>query len=175
MIFISLFILSSIFSSMLWQEDFTDTIPPMSQLYDYSIDISSEEGKVFLKGNPQFEGFAAAWFYVDEDIVFSSDDVLEVVIKVNDNNARLRYFCRMDGCEVYFAGQKIISSDEQSQKVEIPLGETKPYYSSNYPYALTPGKKPCLYIFIDNELPGNFDVEIDRISVFRPEPNKEER
>jgi len=171
MILISLFI----FSFMLWQETFTDTIPTMSQLYDYSVDISSKEGKVFLKANPESEGFAAAWFYVDEDIAFGSFDVLKLVIKVNDNNARLRYLYRREGRKVYFGGEEIISHSEQWQKVEIPLGEAKPFYSSNYPYAFTPDKNPCLFIFIDNELPGYFDVEIDSIYVFRSESQREEK
>lgn len=170
-----LFIFLLLCSPVLLHEDFTDTITTMSQLYDYSIDVSSKEGKVFLKATPHFEGFAVAWFYVDKDIVFTSEDVLELVIKVNDNKARLRYFCRIDGREVYFAGEEIISSNEQWQEIEIPFKEAKPFYSSNYPYALTPDKKPCLYIFIDNELPGNFDVEIDRVSVFRPGSDEGEK
>ncbi len=164
-----------IFSSLLWQEDFTDTALTMSQLYDYSVDISCEEGIVFLKANPQSEGSAAAWFYVDEDIAFSSDDVLKLVIKVNDNDVRLRYLYRREGREVYFGGDEIIPLSEQWQKVEIPLKKAKPFYSSDYPYALTPGKKPCLYIFIDNKLPGNFDVAIDSIFVFRPESHEDEK
>lgn len=171
MILISLFI----FSSMLWQETFTDTTLTMSQLYDYYVDISSKEGKVFLKANPESEGFAAAWFYVDEDIAFGSFDVLKLVIKVNDNNARLRYLYRREGRKVYFGGEEIISHSEQWQEVEIPLGEAKPFYSSNYPYALTPDKNPCLYIFIDNKWPGYFDVEIDSIYVFRTESQGEEK
>lgn len=171
MILISLFI----FSSMLWQETFTDTTLTMSQLYDYSIDISQKEGKVFLKANPESEGFAAVWFYVDEDIAFSSDDILKLVIKVNTNKVRFRYLYRREGRKVYFRGEEVISPDEQWQRVKIPLGEAKPIYSSNYPYALTPDKNPCLFIFIDNELPGYFDVEIDSIYVFRTESQGEEK
>lgn len=171
MILISLFI----FSSILWQEDFTDTTLVMSQLYNYSIDISRKEGKVFLKANPDSEGFAAAWFYVEEDIAFSPFDFLKLVIKVNANKARFRYFYRREGRKVYFRGEEVISRGEQWQKIKIPLKEAKPYYSSNYPYALTPNKNPCLFIFIDNELPGYFDVEIDSIYVSRFESQGEEK
>ena len=164
-----------IISSMLWRKEFTDTVPAMSQLYYYSVDINCDEGKILLKANPQFEGFASAWFYVDEDITFNSDGILEMVIKVSDNEVRFRYFYRKEGHEVYFAGKEIISSDKQWQKVEIPLGEAKPFYSSNFPFALTQDKKPCLYIFIDNKLPGNYDVEIDRISVFSSESDEDEK
>jgi len=170
-----IFISFCIFSSILWQEDFTDTTLVMSQLYNYSINISHKEGKAFLIANPDSEGFAAAWFYVEEDIAFTPLDVLNLVLKVNANKARFKYFYRREGRKVYFRGEEIISPSEQWQKIEISLKETKPYYSSNYPYALTPNKNPCLYIFIDNELPGYFDVEIDSIYVSRAEPQGEEK
>ncbi len=170
MILISLFI----FSSVLWQEDFTDTISTMSQLFDYTIDITHEDGKVFLRAHPQCGGITSAWFYIDEDLTLS-DDILELVMKVNDNKALLRYFYRKEGGGVYFFGDKIVSADTQWQRVQIPLEEAKPFYGSDFPYALTPGKMPCLYIFIQNKLQGNFDVEIDGISVLRMESPEEEK
>ena len=68
MVFLTLFIISSV----LWQEDFTDTTVSMNQLYDYAIDISYEEGIVSLTAHPQLEGGAAAWLYVDEDVVVTT-------------------------------------------------------------------------------------------------------
>jgi hypothetical protein len=171
MIFLTLFILSSI----LWQEDFTDTTVSMSQLYDYSIDISYEEGIVSLAAHPQLEGAAAAWFYVDEDISFSADDALRVVIKVRESEVRLRYLYRREGRTVYFGGDEVISPSDEWQRVQIPLTEGRPFYSSNYPYALTPGKEPCLFIFIDNLVPGDLDVQIDNVSVSRSESSGGER
>ena len=172
MIFLTLFI----FSSILWQEDFADTTAvAVSQLYDYSIDVSQEEGIVSLTANPQLEGGAAAWFYVEEDIAFNADDLLRIVIKVRDNDVRLRYFYRREGRKVYFGGDETIRPSAEWQRVEIALADAKPFYSSDYPYALTPGKQPCLYLFIDNMLPGNLDVEIDNISVFAPDASGGER
>ena len=171
MIFLTLFI----FSSILWQEDFTDTTVSMNQLYDYSIDISYEEGIVSLTAHPQLEGGAAAWFYVDEDITFSADDVLRVVIRVRENEVRLRYLCRREGRTVYFGGDEVISPGAEWQRIEIPLTEAKPFYSSNYPYALTPGKEPCLFIFIDNLVPGDLDVQLDNVSVSSLESSGGER
>lgn len=163
-----------VITSVLWQEDFTEGISTMSQLYDYTITISHEDGKIYLEGEPQFESFASAWFYVDEDLSFTEGDVLELVMKVNSNSVQMRYFYRQEDRHVYFSGEKIISSDEQWQKVEIPFAEARPFYGSDFPAALTPGKTPCLYIFISNELPGELDVEIDRISIFRSLFKKEE-
>lgn len=162
-------------TTVLWQEDFTENMSTMSQLYDYTVDISHQDGKVFLKANPQFEGFSSAWFYVDEDLAFCDDDILELIVRVHDKKARLKYFYRKEGCSVYYGGVKVVAPDTQWQKVEIPLKDARPFYSSNYPSALTPDKTPCLYIFITNELPGNFDVEIDWMSVVRPESHEEER
>lgn len=162
-------------TSVLWHEDFTENMSTLSQLYDYTVDISHRDGKIFLQAHPRFEGFASAWLYVDEDITFCDDDRLELVIKVHDKKVRLKYFYRKEGRNVYFGGVKVIAPDTQWQKVEIPLKDARPFYSSNYPYALTPDKTPCLYIFITNELPGHFDVEIDWISVVRPQSHTEEK
>jgi hypothetical protein len=89
-------------------------------------------------------------------------------MKVNENEVRLRYLSRREGRRVYFGGEEVIGADREWQEVEIPFSEGKPFYSSNYPYALTPGREPCLYLFIENRFPGEFDVELEGISVFRP-------
>jgi len=171
MIFISLFAISS----LLWQEDFTETTSPMNQLFDYTIDITHESGKVLLKAYPQCGDFASAWLSVDEDLTLGDEDVLELVMKVNYNEVGFRYYYLKGGGEVYFFGERTISAHTEWQHVEIPLKEAKPLYGSDFPAALTPGKMPCIYIFMRNELPGNFDVEIDRISVMREELPEEEQ
>jgi len=170
MIFISLFIIST----LLWQDDFTETITPVNQLFDNTIDITYERGKVLLNAHPQNGDFASAWFSVDEDIILSDRDILELVIKVNDNKVGLRYYC-LKGGGAYFFGERTISAHAAWQHVDIPIKEAKPWYGSDFPAALTPGKMPCLYIFIRNELPGNFDVEIDRIALLREELSLEEQ
>ena len=171
MVLISLFLLSSV----LWEGDCGDGALGIRQLYDYSVDISWEEGVVSLKGDPWREGFSAAWFSIDEDMAFESEDVLKVSMKVNRNEVRLRYLYRREGREVYFGGEEVITAHGQWQKVEIPFSEGKPFYSSDYPYALTPGKRPCVYLFIENRVPGEFDVELDSIWVFRPGADGGER
>ena len=171
MIIISLFIIST----LLWQDDFTETITPVKQLFNNTVDITYERGKVLLNAHPQNGDFASAWFSVDEDIILGDRDVLELVIKVNHNKVGLRYYCLKGGGGVYFFGERTICAQEAWQHVDIPIKEAKPLFGSDFPAALTPGKMPCLYIFIRNELPGNFDVEIDRIALLREESSKEEQ
>ncbi len=163
MILISFFVMST----LIWQDDFTEMMTPINQLFDYTIDITHERGKILLQAHPQCGDFASAWLSVDEDLVLDDEDVLEVIIKVNDNEVGFRYYYLKGGGEVYFFGERTISAHAEWQHVDIPFKEAKPLYGSDFPAALTPGKLPCLYIFMRNELPGNFDVEIDRISLWR--------
>jgi hypothetical protein len=155
---------------MLWQEDFSKSLSTMSQLFEYSVDISHKDGKVFLKADPRLEGGASAWFYVDMDdekFSFTKEDVLELAVKVNKNKLRINYYYRKEGSAEYWGGEKIVSADEKIQTVRIPLKDAFPFYSGNFPQSLTPGKTPELYIFVDNLCPGQFDVEIDNIAVVK--------
>ncbi len=171
MILIPLFILST----LLWQEDFTESVSTVSQLFGHTVEITHKDGKVILQAHPQCGDFASAWLSVDKDLVINDDHTLELLIKVNDNQVGLRYYYRKGNGEVYFFGDYVVSADEQWQRVQIPLKAAKPLYGSDFPFALTPGKMPCLFLFIRNELPGNFDVEIDRISVLSEELPEEEK
>ncbi len=168
-------LLCFVLSVLLWQEDFAEDISTMSQLYDYTVNITHENGRVYLKADPQSEGFASAWFYVDDNIVLSSENIVALDVKINDNKVRLRYFYRKRSRSVYFAGEEIIGPDSKWRRVTIPLEQAKPFYSSNFPYALTPNKSPALFLFIENALPGHFDVEVDRISILGAKTKKEER
>ena len=161
-----------IVSTILWQEDFTNSLSTMSQLFEYTVDITHKDGKVFLKADPKLEGSASAWFYVDmddRDFAFTKDEVLELAVKVNKNKLRINYYYRKGGTQEYWGGEKIVSADEKVQTVKIPLKEAYPFYSGNFPQSLTPGKTPALYIFVDNLCPGEFDVEIDNIAVVKEE------
>ena len=162
-------------SSLLWQEDFTESASAMRQLYDYRIDITQQDGGIRLTANPQFEGFASAWLYVDSDIFFNDDDVLEIRVRDNGNAVRIRYFFLKENCREYYAGENIVFVGDQWQNVEIPLRYATPFFGSEFPAALTPGKKPALYLFIENAVSGSFDVELDRISVTRRGTEKEEQ
>ena len=144
----------------------------MSQLFEYTVDITHKEGKIFLKANPKLEGASSAWFYVDmddKDFAFTKDDVLELALKVNKNKLRINYYYRKEGSAEYWGGEKIVSADEKLQTIKIPLKEAFPFYSGNFPVSLTPGKTPELYIFVDNLCPGEFDVVIDNIAVVKEE------
>lgn len=160
-------ILMLLAASVLWQEEFNEDASALRQLYDYRIEIIHQNGTVRLTANPQFEGFASAWLYVSDDISFSDDDVLRINIRDNGNAVRLRYFFRKERCSEYYAGENIVFIGEEWQNVEIPFGHAQPFYGMEFPAALTPGEKPALYLFIENAVSGNFDVELDRVSIER--------
>ncbi len=160
-------------STMLWQEDFVEGTSTMTQLFEYTVDIFHEDGKIFLRANPHSEGFASAWFYVDENVYFSDHDILELIVKVNNNRMRFNYYYYRQDKKLYYFGEDIVLPQDYWQTITIPLEDAKPYYSSNWPCALTPARTPALYIIIDNLLPGEFDVEIDNISVFEIEQGGE--
>jgi len=148
----------------------------MSQLFEYTVDITHRDGKVFLKADPSLEGGASAWFYVDmddKDFAFTKDGVLELAVKVNKNKLRINYYYRKGGSAEYLGGEKIVSADDKMQTIRIPLKEAFPFYSGNFPNSLTPGKTPELYIFVDNLCPGEFDVEIDNIAVVKEKAGEE--
>lgn len=153
------------FNAVVWQEDFTDGPQTLAQLFEYTIDISHQDSRVVLTGHPQFEGFSSAWFYLDRDLTFDESNVLEILLRVKCNKARINYFYRREDSPVYFGGEVCINPSDDWQTIAIPFKDSKAFYSSNFPFALTPGKLPALYLFIDNLLPGDFEVEIDRILV----------
>lgn len=159
-------------NSIIWQEDFIANLSTMKQLYEYTVDITHERGKVRLKGNPKKEGGSTAWFYLDDfdsKVEISDHDILEFTLKVKANTARIKYFYHREGFSSYKFGVKTIRSNNKNQTIKIPLKASKHFYSGNHPYALTPGKTPSLFIFIDNLVPGEFDVEIDRIAIVKKE------
>jgi hypothetical protein len=167
-------ILLFVASSILWQEDFTESTSALTQLYDYHVDIAQRDGNVRLTANPQFEGFASAWLHVDEEIALHEDDALTMRIRGNDTAVRIRYFFRKGSCASYYAGEKTILAGAEWQDMIIPLESAMFFPGTEFPAALTPGKSPVLYLFIENGESGNFDIEIDRISIVRPDAQTEE-
>lgn len=161
-----------IVSAVLWQEQFIDGVSSMNQLYDYTVDIVHKGETVVLRADLQEEEFAAAWFFVDDADPFPYDAVMRLTVKVNSSTARLRFFCRRHGHSVYYAGETNIAADEHWQNVDISLRDAKPFYSSNFPASLTPGKEPALFLIIENTQPGTFTIEIDDISVFESKEEK---
>lgn len=161
-------------SALVWQEDFTESVSTLTQLYDYSVEIVHREGIVKLTANPQFEGFASAWMYLDKSVRVD-DATLRLRIKVNANAVRLRYFFRKEQAKYYHAGEYIIEVSEGWQDVSIPLRYGMPFYGSEFPRALTPNENPGMYIFIENAMPGYFEVELDRISINSRSTHREQK
>lgn len=154
-------------TSVLWHEDFTVGTGGLSQLADYAVDISHRPGMAVLKAKPRFEGFASAWLAIDKGIVFTPDDVLKIRIRVNSNKVRIRYFYLDKDRRIYLEDERCIPHAEGWQDIEIPLRSATPFPSVNFPYLLMPDERPPMYLFIENLLPGDFEVEIDRVSVER--------
>ncbi len=155
-------------STLIWEEDFTNDLATVRQLYNYTISIAHKKGAVSLQGSPQKEGGSTAWFYVDQSEkrgYFTKDHVLELNLTVPLNKARISYYYMLEGAAYYHGGQIIVEPKEESQTIEIPFAQAKPFYSGNFPYALTPNKVPALFVFIDNLEPGAFEVLVDRIAV----------
>jgi hypothetical protein len=73
---------------------------------------------------------------------------------------------------VYYTGKTSVAVDEHWQTVDISLHDAQPFYSSNFPASLTPGKEPVLFVFVENEEPSAFRVEIDDIAVIEQKGEK---
>lgn len=158
-----------ILSSVLWHEQFIDGVSSMKQLYDYTIDIAHEGETVVLHADLLEEEFAAAWFSIDQAHPFPDDAVMRLVVKVSSNTARVRYFCRRDGHSVYYVGATSIAAVDEWQNVDMRLQDAQPFYSSDFPASLTPGRKPALFLIIESTQPGPFTIAIDDILILEPE------
>lgn len=159
-------------SAVLWQEQFIDGVSSINQLYDYTIVIAHEGEKVVLQTDPQEEGYAAAWLSVDYPCPFPHDATLRLIIKVTGSSARIRFFCQRKGHSVYYTGEASVVADGQWQTVDISLYDAEPFYSSNFPASLTPRTEPALFLFVENEEPSAFYVEIDDISIIEQKEEK---
>lgn len=159
-------------SAILWQEQFIDGVSSMNQLYDYSVAVVHEGEKVILRADSPEQGFAAAWFSIDYQYPFPDDAIVRLTMKVTENRARLRFFCQRHGHSVYYAGETSVAADEHWQTVDIELQDTNPFYSSNFPASLAPGKEPVLFLIIENADPGAFTVEVDDILVLEQQEEK---
>lgn len=164
-----------LFGLVLWQNEFIDDRVSVQQLYEYTVNIQLNNGYLYLKGNPEAEGFSCAWFHLDKDIKLTGDEILEIYIRVLGVNTRLKYFYKRQNSAVYWGNEMIVKPDSEWQKISFPLNEAKPFYSSNFPFALTPGETPAFYLFIDNFMPGYFDTAIDYIAIIKSDTIKEEK
>lgn len=167
-------LLNLLLGAILWQEDFINDNLPIQQLYEYTVNIQVKDGYLHLKGNPEAEGFSCTWFFLDNGLQFTGDHIIEIYLKVNGTETRLKYFYKKQGSPVYWGQEIVVQQSTAWQKIKIPLNQAKPFYSSDFPFALTPDKNPVLYLFIDNLTRGNFDTVIDYISIIKPETIREE-
>ncbi len=167
--------LSLLFGSIIWQEEFINNTLFVHQFNEYTVNIQLHNGCLYLKGNPEAEGFSCAWFYLDRDMQFTEEDILEIYIRVIGVNTRLKYFYKKKNSSVYWGKEIIVQPHPDWQKIKLPLNEAEPFYSSNFPFALTPGKTPALYFFIDNFASGNYETEIDYISIIKSDTPGEEQ
>jgi hypothetical protein len=154
-----------VISLVIWGTDFKDKKVELRQLESYKVAIYNTEQGIVLKGNPKEEGFSSAWFYIPENIKILPDDTLFIRIKVLKNTVRLRYFLLSEDKRVYLLGMKYIPESANWQEIEIPLINAKPFYSSNFPWSLLPDKKPSMYVFVENQNPGEFHVKISSVKV----------
>lgn len=150
---------------VVWETNFKDKKVELRQFENYQVETHNTEQGIVLKGNPEEEGFSSAWFYIPENIKVLANDTLCLRMKVFKNTVRLRYFLLSEDKRVYLLGIKYIPESENWLEIGIPLIYAKPFYSSNFPWSLLPDKKPSMYIFIENQNPGEFHVKISSVKV----------
>ncbi len=154
-----------IIAFVVWVTNFKDKKLEIKQLENYKIEIHNTEQGIALKGDPEEQGFSSAWFYIPENIEISTNDTLSIKMKVIKNAVRLRYFLLSEDKRVYLLGIKYIYESKKWQEIEIPLEDSRPFYSSNFPWSLLPDKEPSMYIFVENQYPGEFYVKISSVKV----------
>ncbi len=154
-----------IMAIFVWEISFKDKKSEIKQLLNYKVEIHKKEEGILIKGEPEEEGSSSAWLYAPENIEISTNDTLIIKVKVLKNTLRLRYFLLSEDKRVYLLGIKYINESKEWKEIEIPLKDSKPFYSSNFPWSLLPDKKPSLYIFMENQYPGEFQVKISSVKV----------
>jgi len=124
------------------------------------------EGALKIVGDPQDRGRASAWVPIEGIGPISTDSRLIFWVRGNNKPMRVRIiFHPQNGSADYYHWWQNVEVSDKWQKVTIPLKNSRPLWSSNYPYVLTPGKKPDLFIFFENLEPGHFEVTVDEISL----------
>jgi hypothetical protein len=152
-------------SAVLAQVDCGSSISNISQLYEYQVGITKTKGGVTLQANPEKEGGATAWFCVEQGTVITREDTLVIKAVVTANRLRVKYLFYRKNTQAYWGGIKIIGSGAKEQTIKIPLAASSAFYNGNYPFSLTPGRTPELFLFFDNLLPGRFNAVISSVTV----------
>lgn len=124
------------------------------------------EGAIRITGNPKDRGRSSAWAPIEGIGPINTNSQLTFWAKGNNKPMRVRIiFHPQNGSSDYYHLWKTVNLTTKWQKITIPLNGARPIWSSNYPYVLTPGEKPDLFLFFENLQPGHFDVTIDEISL----------
>ncbi len=123
-------------------------------------------GAIKITGTPQDVGRSSAWAHFEDVGPISLDAKLTFYVKGNEKPLRVRViFHPQQGSSYYYHIWQNIETSKSWQKVTIPLNLSRPLWSSNYPYTLTPGVKPDLFLFFENLKQGEFEVYVDEIKI----------
>jgi hypothetical protein len=154
---------------LFWSEGFEKDVkfqpstPNSCQINYIKMDETGRKGIVHLAGNPDKRGLCSAWFYVD-GLPEKGRDNLRIFLRGNGKRIKIRVYLR-EKLNIYREVKGVFKTTGTWQVVSLSLSDSKPVWSSNFPQALTPDKNPDLFIFIENDEPGPFDVLIDQIKV----------
>ena len=159
-------------STVLWMDDFkpdteiwvADQRNPVSISY-FPISNGDTIGYTHIEGNPKDVGRSSAWLYVDKIPNLSTASFVSLKVKGNGNLVRFRILFKNLGKTPYYYLQQNIRIADDWKEIKISSQNAHPIWSSNYPYALTPGLSPDFFLFVENGEPGSFSVEIDKIEV----------
>ena len=152
---------------ILWQEDFVQTAGGLQQLAHYKVRIENRDGRVILTGNPAREGHSSAWLAIDQ-LDLTGKELIKIRLRVDRNRLRIRYFPFDPKRRIYLEGRRYMDTSGWVE-ITIPLSDATPFPSLKFPYLLKPNQRPALYLFFENDRPGPFRIEIDRITIFRRE------
>jgi len=155
----------------LWYEGFDEGInnfsltnPNLCEINYIEKDVTGRSGIIHIKGNPEKKGLASAWLYVDKVQNISKRSRLSLFLKGNGRKIRIRLYWKQR-LNHYLEVKKTVITSGSWEEIVLFLSNSKPIWSSNFPTALTPEKKPDLFLFIENAEPGPFDILIDEINI----------
>lgn len=159
-------------STVLWMDDFkSDTgiwvanqRNPVSISY-FPINNGDTIGYVHIAGSTEDVGRSSAWLYVEKIPALSTASYVSLKVKGNGNLVRFRILFKNLGKTPYYYLQQNIRIADDWKEIKISFKNAHPIWSSNYPYALTPGLSPDFFLFVENGEPGSFSVGIDKIEV----------
>lgn len=162
---------STIITFNLWTSNFATGIEPFQSnprnpvnIYHTKEGALNSKGTVKIIGTPNLPGRASAWMYIDSTPC-SPNTIVSFFMKGNNKKVRFRILYKKPGSNSYLYLKTILTIKTEWQKIEIPLKDAKPLWSSNYPYALVPGKNPDFFLFIENGDSGQFEVIIDEMAI----------